>query len=116
MEYTALELVAGVIDGLDARPTRLMSCDPIWIRWRAPKLLVARFSTMEELSKELNGAAVPPLQSSTSSALIVVGSSSAEAVKLGVALANALVKPVTMTGAPTVELVKSGAGLNATPY
>ena len=58
----------------------------------------------------------PPFQSTTSSASMVVGSRSVEAVKFGEGLANALVKPVTMTGAPTVEFVRSGAGLNATAY
>ena len=55
----------------------------------------------------MNGAAVPPLQSTTSSALMVVGSSSVEAVKFGGAAPNELGSPVTITGAPAVELVKS---------
>ena len=40
---------------------------------------------MEVLSNELNGVAVPPFQSITSSAWMVVGSSSADAAKVGAA-------------------------------
>src|SRR5882724_2092229 len=40
---------------------------------------------------------------------MVVGSSSVEAVKFGGATPNELGSPVTMTGAPTVEFVKSNA-------
>ena len=46
-------------------------------------------------------------QSTTSSASIVVGSSSVEAVKFGGAAPKELGSPVTITGAPTVEFVKS---------
>ena len=65
-----------------------------------------------------NGVVVPPLQSSTNAALIVVGSSKVVAVKFGVAAAavpvNELVSPVTRTGAPTVEFDRSKAPVPTT--
>src|SRR5882757_9107409 len=67
-----------------------------------------------ELPKAVKGAVVPALQSTTISARIVVGSSKVDAAKSGGVTPNELGNPVTMTGTPAVEFVKSNAPVSTT--
>src|ERR1700723_1684390 len=106
----ALALVGEMVRAGD-KPAILTICEPIWIWWRAPKLLLT-LTEIAVLSNVVKGAAFPPLQSTTSSALMVVGSSSVEAVKSGDVMPNALGNPDTTTGAPPLPFPKLSEGAN----